>query len=152
MVSGAANHPVWRRGAASKRLQEQGAHTPGRRKRARKYELIGEDWGMGSKDVREQLKEDNMAPQQEQEGALHTPYHTLQSAPYNTPPPPLEVASLLKEQQLLMGQGPVASVKFVGTADSSHSTTRYNRSWLTISFASITSKGGSRNCQWSGRA
>ena len=108
--AGGVNHPVGRRGAASKRLQEQGAQTPGRRKRARKYELIGEDWGMGSKDIREQLKEDNIAPQQEQEGALSTPYHTLQSAPYNTPTPPLEGAGVLKEQQ-----GTVATVELKGT-------------------------------------
>ena len=108
--AGGVNHPVGRRGAASKRLQEQGAQTPGRRKRARKYELIGEDWGMGSKDIREQLKEDNMAPQQEQEGALHTPNHTPQSAPYSTPTPPLEGADVQKEQH-----GAVAIVELEGT-------------------------------------
>ena len=51
-----------------------------------------------------------MGPQQEQEGALHTPYHTLQSAPYNTPTPPLEGAGVLKEQQ-----GTVATVELEQT-------------------------------------
>ena len=108
--AGGDNHPVGRRGTASKRLQEQGAQTPGRRKKARKFELIGEDWGMGSKDIREQLKEDNMAPQQEQEGAPYTPYHTLQPAPHNTPTPPLEGAGVLGEQQ-----GTVTTVEIEGT-------------------------------------
>ena len=117
-----SNHLEGRRGAASKRLQDKGAQTPGRSKRARKYGLIGEDWGLGSKDIREQEEESNIAaPPQRQEGAHQTPCPTQHPAPHNAPLPPIERADVSMEQQQPVSQGAVNLVDVRGSFQVSES-------------------------------
>ena len=117
-----SNHLEGRRGAASKRLQDKGAQTPGRSKRARKYGLIGEDWGLGSKDIREQEEESNIAaPPQRQEGAHQTPCPTQHPAPHNAPLPPIEGADVSMEQQQPVSQGAVTLVDVRGSSQVSES-------------------------------